>query len=266
MEKICSTCKELKSVNDFHKTKYGSDGYKTECKNCRKSYARRKNLEKGKNVRIDKSLETDILKICTKCKILQNKTFFNIHSSWCVNCRRKYIQNKYNHLPKFIPIVTETHKQCSECKQLLILSNFSKSKRGRLGLSSYCKPCSSKKQLKRVSKEDRRKQTQKYRDNNREWWRSLHRINQFNRTNKIKLVSDNTVTQEFIKQIYSIENCYYCNQFVLKKFRTLEHKQPLNKGGLHSSNNITMCCSQCNSSKKDKTEEEFKQYKIKNNE
>ena len=44
-------------------------------------------------------------------------------------------------------------------------------------------------------------------------------------------------------------------------FRTLEHKQPLNKGGLHSSTNIVMACLQCNCTKRDMTEEQFKNYK-----
>ena len=265
MEKICSTCKNLKSINDFHKTKYGSDGYKTECKDCRKLYARKKSLEKGRRVRLDKSSETCDLKICTKCNFLQDRSLFN-SNSWCLNCRRVYDQTKNNRTPKFNPIISETHKQCGECKEMIELNNFSPSIRGRLGLSSYCKPCSSKRQLKRISKEDRRIKTQKYRDNNREWWRSLHRINQFNRRNKIKLVSDGTVTQSFVKEVYSKEVCYYCKDFTPEKFRTLEHKQPLNKGGLHSSDNIVMACLQCNSTKRDMTEQEFNNYKMNKNE
>ena len=132
--------------------------------------------------------------------------------------------------------------------------------RGRLGLSSYCKPCSSKRQLKRLSKEERKLRTQKYRDNNREWWRSLHRINQFNRRKKIKLVSDGTVTKDFVESIYNTEKCYYCEEVTPKKFRTLEHKQPLKRGGKHSADNIVMACLSCNCSKGKMTEQEFKIY------
>ena len=265
MEKVCATCKILKNVNEFHKTKYGSDGFKTECKHCRKNYARKKSLEKGKKVRLDKSLETDTLKICTKCTVLKDRKYFS-KNSWCTDCNKEYYRNKSTVIPRFIPIITKTHKECAECKNMVEISNFSPSIRGRLGLSSYCKPCSSKRQLKRVSKEDRKIQTQKYRDNNREWWRSLHRINQFNRRNKIKLVSDGTVTMKFVEQIYSLTDCYYCKEFTPEKFRTLEHIQPLNKGGKHSSDNITMSCLQCNCTKRDMTEQEFNNYKINKNE
>ena len=210
------------------------------------------------------------MKTCCECHKSEPEVEFTVSRKYhCKNCVRKRNQKyslKKGCKLKFIPIVTETHKQCIECKNMIELDNFSPSIRGRLGLSSYCKSCASKRQLKRISKENRRKQTQKYRDNNREWWRSLHRINQFNRRNKIKLVSDNTVTQDFVKQIYSIENCYYCNEFTPEKFRTLEHKHPLNKGGLHSSTNIVMACLQCNCTKRDMTEEEFKNYKTNKNE
>ena len=210
------------------------------------------------------------MKTCCECHKSEPEVEFTISRKYhCKNCVRKrnqqYSLNKGCKL-KFIPIVTETHKQCSECKELVLLSNFSKSVRGRLGLSSYCKPCSSKRQLKRLSKEERKLRTQKYRDNNREWWRSLHRINQFNRRKKIKLVSDGTVTKDFVESIYNTEKCYYCEELTPEKFRTLEHKQPLNKGGLHSSNNIVMACLQCNCSKRDMTEEQFKIFKQNNNE
>lgn len=205
------------------------------------------------------------MKTCADCHKSEPEVEFTssrkYHCKNCVRIRNQQYTLRQGGKLKFIPITTETHKQCAECKKIIELNNFSPSKRGRLGLSSYCKSCSSKKQLKRKTKEERRLQTQQYRNDNREWWRSLHRINQFNRRNKIKLVSDNTVTQEFIREIYSTENCYYCKEKTSEKFRTLEHKQPLNKGGLHSSNNIVMACLQCNCTKRDMTEEEFNNYK-----
>ena len=205
------------------------------------------------------------MKTCNDChKSEPEVEFTNSRNYNCKNCVRKRNQEyslKIGCILKFIPIVTETHKQCVECKELIELKNFSNSIRGRKGKSSYCKPCSSKRQLKRKTKEERKIQTQKYRNENREWWRSLHRINQFNRRNNIKLLSDGTVTQDFVKEVYSINMCYYCKEITPEKFRTLEHKIPLNKGGLHSSINITMSCLSCNCSKGDMTEEEFNNYK-----
>jgi hypothetical protein len=204
------------------------------------------------------------MKLCKRCNKNEKETlFYEKRIDYCKICLKWYYRRwaeKKGILEKFVPIVTDTSKQCCMCKETKPLEEYSNSTRGRKGKSAYCKPCNSKIQLKRISKEERRANTQKYRDNNKEWWRSLHRINQFNRRNKIKLVSDGTITQDFIKQVYSNENCYYCKDFTPEKFRTLEHKQPLNKGGLHSSINIVMCCFKCNSTKRDMTEKEFINY------
>ena len=208
------------------------------------------------------------MKTCNDCHKSEPEVEFTPSRKYnCKDCVRKRNQKYSLSIGcklKFIPKITTTHKQCLECKKMVELKNYSPSKRGRLGLSSYCKPCSSKRQLKRLTKEERKINTQKYRDNNREWWRSLHRINQFNRRKKIKLVSDGTVTKDFVESIYSIEKCYYCEDNTPKKFRTLEHILPLNKGGKHTSNNIVMACLSCNCSKRDMTEEEFKIYKKQN--
>ena len=259
MEKRCSTCKGVKDISEFHKWKQGKDGYKTECKTCRSLYTKRKRVEAGYKNHPDRTSETETLKFCTKCNTLKDRKGFG-KSSWCRECKRNYNRQYSKAKEKFIPIVTDTQKQCCLCKNLKDFSEYSPSKRGRLGLSAYCKSCSSEKQKILYSKELRRKRTQKYRDDNREWWRSLHRINQFNRRENIKIVSDGTVTQEFVKSIYDKEFCYYCEESIPRKFRTLEHKQPLKKGGKHSTDNLTMACLECNSTKGKMTEKEFKKY------
>src|SRR3989304_10481941 len=108
------------------------------------------------------------MKTCNDChKSEPEVEFTNSRNYNCKNCVRKRNQEyslKIGCILKFIPIVTETHKQCVECKELIELKNFSNSIRGRKGKSSYCKPCSSKRQLKRKTKEERKIQTQKYRN------------------------------------------------------------------------------------------------------
>lgn len=257
--KKCSACKIKKPVTEYHKTKSSKDGYKTNCKLCRSIYAKKKRVENGGSNRIDRSTETEELQICTKCLKLKDRLEFT-NGTWCLICRREYHRNHYGYKEKFVPKITSSHKECVECKTMVKLVNFSSSKRGRLGLSSYCKPCTSKRRLSSTTKKQRREQVQKYRDNNRNWWRSKHRIHQFNRRRKQKLVSDGTVTKDFIESIYKMTNCYYCKEEIPKDLRTLEHILPLNRGGLHTSTNITMACLKCNTSKRDMTEKEFKNF------
>lgn len=207
------------------------------------------------------------MKYCKKCNQEKEDSNFTAKAKYCRDCVRannRASAEKKGIKEKFIPIITEDGKQCATCKEIKPLEDFSPAKRGRFGRSSYCKPCASKTRIETVSKEDRRIQVQKYRDDNREWWRSLHRINQFNRRSKIKAVSDGTVTPDFAKSIYAMTTCYYCKEETPEKFRTIEHMNPLNKGGLHSASNITMSCFACNSSKRDMTENEYLEYR-KNN-
>ena len=75
--KICSSCKLPKSLNEFHKYKNSKDGYTHRCKEC---------------VSRKKKLPTDS-KICTECKISKGLHEFNIRrsgrlgkSSICKSC------------------------------------------------------------------------------------------------------------------------------------------------------------------------------------
>lgn len=207
------------------------------------------------------------LKICCDCGKSEREEEFTSKALRCKKCiriRNRKAASDRGVKEKFIPVVTDTHKQCITCKELKLLGEYSGSPRGRKGKSSYCKPCASMYQLSKVSKKERREKTQKYRDNNREWWRFLHRLNQYNRRTKLDNQSDGTVDREFMIKLYSIERCYYCKEFIPKSKRTCEHIQPLNKGGIHGKSNITMSCLSCNSIKRDMTEEQFKKYKINN--
>jgi 5-methylcytosine-specific restriction endonuclease McrA len=203
-------------------------------------------------------------KHCIKCDTYLSLKEFTSKAKYCRQCVKKY-NNAYalkqGRKIRISPFVSETHKECCLCKKIKFLSEYSASTRGRMGKSAYCKPCASIYQLKYLDVEIRRKKTQKYRDDNREWWRSLHRINQFNRKNKIKLLSDGSVTKQFILEIYDTPNCYYCKKITPREIRTLDHKTPLNRGGMHNATNIVMSCKSCNFSKSDKTEEEYQLWK-----
>jgi hypothetical protein len=266
--KKCCKCKIIKPLDNFGKSSYSWDDHRRDCKSCRKEQARKALLKKGGTPRIDRKIETETTKICTKCKELRNKQDFH-NPSWCRFCikkqNRKYADDK-NIIPKFVPIVTDNGKQCAKCLNIKTLNEFSNAIKGKLGKSSYCKSCFSEIQLSRLTKEERREKTQTYRNNNREWWRFLHRINQFNRKNKVKQQSDGTVTKKFMIALYETEICYYCESFIDKDKRTCDHKQPLNKNGIHGISNLVMACLTCNTTKRDMTEKEFINYKIKNNE
>ena len=109
MKKICSKCKEQKSLNMFHKRNDSKDGYTGVCSRCinkRKKTYRENNPEKSKRERIR----------------------FRI-----INYFRKLYPNNYKKI---------NSKICSKCKNKQDIEQFHKNKATCDGFYSYCKKCS----------------------------------------------------------------------------------------------------------------------------
>lgn len=151
--------------------------------------------------------------------------------------------------------LTEGGKLCLECQEVKPLDEFSASKRGRGGVSAYCKPCHTKKF--KPEKATVRDRTAAYRERHRPRYLANHRMAQFKRRTSIEVTSDGTVTDEFLQGLYATDTCRYCQQPTPPEARTADHRIPLARGGAHSASNLVMACFACNSSKRDLTEEEF---------
>jgi hypothetical protein len=141
-------------------------------------------------------------------------------------------------------------KECRHCKVEKELTEFSPAKRGTHGVAAYCRPCFADKYR---NKDRAREATARYRARHPERWKAAHRIHQFNRRSNIKATDDGTVTDKFLKELYSRMNCYWCGLFVDEEDRTLEHVVELNEGGAHSASNIEMACMSCNSARLGRT-------------
>lgn len=201
-------------------------------------------------------------KMCPKCGVdIGPKGTKKGYCQPCSTRTNKEWRKKAGIPVKKYSYIENGKKLCMLCNELIPLEEFSKNERGLGGVVSYCKPCF--RVHMRPSREKVRISTAKWREKHRERALALHRIHQFERRAKVKVTSDGTVTDEFLKDIYGTESCFYCGEITELKERTLEHRQPLSKGGLHSASNIVMACWTCNCSKSDKTEEEFNEYKCK---
>lgn len=199
------------------------------------------------------------MRTCTKCKQELDESRFsksthkngNVYfNSYCYSCRTKYNREKYNNgIIGKKAIVTDTHKECMHCNEMLPLLEFSKSKKGSGGVISYCKKCYT---IKYKDLEKGKLATAKYRKNNPERWRASHRIHQYNRKALIKATCDGTVTDKVVKDLLNKEYCCWCNKSIPASDRTIEHIIELSNGGLHSKDNLDMACFSCNSSRKNK--------------
>lgn len=132
--KKCSVCKEVKSVDEFHKRKLSKDGLVSECKDCsriRKQTQRDKPKERIENKR------------CIRCQEIKSAGDFNknMHnrdglSNQCRQCSK--LSRKA--LIKRNPDLPET-KVCSTCGIEKPQQQFDKKHESPDGLSYRCKNC-----------------------------------------------------------------------------------------------------------------------------
>ncbi len=85
------------------------------------------------------------------------------------------------------------------------------------------------------------------------------------RQNKRARVGNDKLTVEQVRKIREDANgkCYYCPS---TNITDIEHKTPLCRGGRNIPENLCMSCEACNSSKWRRTEEEFYEWRRKNEE
>ena len=129
--------------------------------------------------------------------------------------------------------------------------------------SAHCKPCLSQKSLQNQTKDPQK--YKKIKERQREYRRILQQTNpekfkNDKRKTKVRRVarqlkqSDGSVTQEECYRILNSRNdCLYCGAILDKENRSLDHLEPLSKGGLHSTANLVVCCRTCNIKKRDTT-------------
>ena len=260
MTKYCSRCGENKPFSSFNFVRGKPHGYCRICKTAEEKERRRKNGVKEKKVHEITSTH----KTCGKCEqMLPHENFSPQKGAtgnlcpWCRKCKAEHEseRRRKSGVPKKIfTSVDDTHKTCACCMDRKPFSEFSPSKRGTAGLSSYCKPCNRKKFY---DKEKGRKSSARYRIRHKERWRASHRLHQFKRRSNVSTTNDGTVTDSVLRDLYSKEICTYCNRKTPEDKRTIDHVIPLSRGGTHSASNLTMACLSCNCSKGAKTAEEF---------
>lgn len=205
---------------------------------------------------------------CNRCKDVKPLSEFYKGQYACKSCNpgknREYArkQGVPEKRKRDLSLTDRGLKECFRCDKVLPMSDFSPTSRGIGGVAAYCKPCISRYQLERRKRdpEGYKVYLKEYRQS--EGWKEAHRGHQ--RKRKAVQLNQDTgrVTLGFLRVLYATETCHYCNQTTPRKNRTMDHKTPLSRGGLHDPDNLVMACGSCNSSKRDLTEEEFKKRGI----
>lgn len=128
--KKCNTCNLEKNISEFHKWKYGPDGYKRECKKCRKSETNKyyqNNSEKVK-IKVSNYRKKNLGKIKQLKKLIYEKNKENILST-----NKKYRDENREKINKYVrerkltdPIFKLKHSMNSRMRVFMKTKNITK--------------------------------------------------------------------------------------------------------------------------------------------
>ena len=120
-EKVCTKCKVMKPLDEYHNLKNGVYGKHSNCKICRKTYREELSFTKPLNGKLK----------CEKCNILKNVCdFYKDRSkstglqSYCINCQKEKVYESSskleNYLTYYISFLKKQNKNFNlELKDLL---------------------------------------------------------------------------------------------------------------------------------------------------
>ena len=171
-------------------------------------------------------------------------------------------------------------KICSSCNEALHFSDFHKDKSKLDGLHPYCKKCKNSKDRERYSKNPEKKKSSvkeymkqtgeyyNYKPYNAKYYSSdkskaKKRARDLKRRVRIKNNDNFEITSTVIKDILDASNgkCNYCGKDCKGNYH-IDHIMPVSRGGGNNRENLCLSCPTCNYSKRDKTAEEFIEYRL----
>lgn len=83
--------------------------------------------------------------------------------------------------------------------------------------------------------------------------RSLLLARKHNRKARVLKAHDGTVDNRAIRAVLSERSCcLYCGKGITEASASIDHMNPISKGGAHSVHNLVACCLRCNKRKHDK--------------
>lgn len=161
--------------------------------------------------------------------------------------------------------VDKEGRVCTKCEEYKTWDNYSNSKKTVTGKASSCKKCNN----------SHTKATRKPRNTKTERERQKESVAFLKRTDPLKFRSRNLrsgmrsrstegmyvpTAKELEMWLKSIDNfvCYYTGVLLKHTDFSVDHKQPLNRGGDNSLENLCICTKQMNTTKGTMNEKEFK--------
>lgn len=175
-KKKCTECFEFKDLKLFPKNNFSLFKRDNKCKSC--ECERIKNIRRKQGIPPKKPKVTydaagkPVARICTHCKEIKNfseysksKSGFLGHESLCRECKnKKHIKKPKKETKRFDVIKNNfgetTHKFCTFCDTMKLISCYNNSKNGFLGKEGICRNCKKEHRILRkygITIEDKRR-------------------------------------------------------------------------------------------------------------
>ena len=148
--KVCTKCKQIKSITEYSKNKRKSDGLESSCKSCQ-SIKLKHYQDNNKQINANKIYNKNDVKICSACnqsksiieyckdKINSDGSDYICKSFKSIKEKRYRDNNRQNNTNR---TYTENDvKTCCRCKQQKLYTKLKKCLSNKTGLESYCKNC-----------------------------------------------------------------------------------------------------------------------------
>lgn len=260
-KKKCSKCGETKPISEFSKNKNQHGGIQSLCKSCVNQYCkdRCKSLQEINKRRYAGEFDSITHKICSDCgKDLPVSEYYKAinlpdgYSGRCKKCHRRWMNKRYaeRHPTPDLEVIPVGFRKCQNCKQILPISDYHNSIRGKNGKQYTCKHCMSNYHYKKYR-----------RDPHASWVTGTM-------TNHRKSGHNILFTKEWLLNLAkNTSNCPLCGESIdweVGNKRILQQNSP----SLDRKNNaidlteeeVWIICYRCNSAKGPHTVQEFLNY------
>lgn len=261
--KICWRCKQAKPLPEFHVNRSSKDGRQGKCRECSRDINR---LHADKASVKEFLYDGSRVKTCSKCKRDYPSTpeyfFYDMNGNdglgWrCKLCLRGYQYDRHGrpNKPKYQPPKAhEGYKYCPRCEQQFpaTLEYFSKHKRSKGGIGSFCRDCKLK-----YTREHRAKNIERYKESSRRYSKTAHgKVTQQVNVRRRKTRTRGTrghFTKIDIEHKYKAQKakCYYCRVSIEGSYH-IDHIVPISRNGTNWPDNLVLTCPHCNHSKSNK--------------
>lgn len=248
--KRCTKCDEEKPISAFGVARRCKDGLCSHCKTCRGTV----------NPRVSPVPAPEGMKCCTKCAQIKLFVFFSKgsgkdgYSYWCKGCERAYRDaNLEQHNANNRAWRRANIERMSELER-----GYRNSEKRKAQIQHWRKV--NERHLREYDRNRHQKNPQIKRARTRAWMKAnpiKTRINSHNRAAREKAIGGYFTVKDFSNmQHIQGGKCAYCGR--LNQALTIDHIIPTTRKA--SSNdpwNLALCCQTCNSSKNDRTLEEW---------